>query len=522
MLQAHLKVEDVRSETVGLPSDDYTDYMARLHLIKALLGGTQAMREAGETYLPKEENESDDKYSGRKERTTLLNAFKRTGGTLTGQVFCDPIQYNEDDVPEEMKPWLKNIDNNGKDINRFFMKGFKTGINEGVSHFYIDFPMLVTSEDGKQYKTTNEETGEEKWETYNEAVRKKNGWRPYLINYEAEQIIGWKTDNVGGQKSLSQIRIQEHIVKPDPDDKYLTYEVEQVRVLEKGRWELWERVYTGDKDGVDNSSDKSKLEWVLLDEGPTLIKDRIPFYSFIPDEELTELTAISPLEDLAYLNLTHWQSTSEQRNILRYSRFAIWFGRKLTKGKKKSDIIFGPSRLILGDDPDSDLKAVEIQGHAIKAGKEDLDDIERRMSMFGFMLMVPKTGNQTATAKALDTAESDSSLKSFALSYKKLINEVMGALALAGGITEEIALFSINTEFKNFLVSVEATVIKDCVSDGWLPAEVAFEEFQRRGILKDEWDWVELQKMKEEETRTSTDYSDISGDILGGNVPVKE
>ena len=116
------------------------------------------------------------------------------------------------------------------------------------------------------------------------------------------------------------------------------------------------------------------------------------------------MTARPPLLDMAWLNLAHWQSASDQRHILHIARVPLLFGRNLQVPETGLDI--GPNRLILSDDPSADLRFVEHSGAAIEAGRQDLRDLEEeRMAILGLDLIARRPGHMTATAKAIDAAQ---------------------------------------------------------------------------------------------------------------------
>src|SRR3546814_6971269 len=84
--------------------------------------------------------------------------------------------------------------------------------------------------------------------------------------------------------------------------------VEQIRVLEPGRWSLWRR--------ADAVRDRP---WRRHAGGETSFGP--PGFGTLPlvtvyAERTGYLTARPPLLDLAWLNLAHWQSSSDQRHIL--------------------------------------------------------------------------------------------------------------------------------------------------------------------------------------------------------------
>lgn len=72
-------------------------------LVDALLGGTKAMRAAGEKYLPKWTLEDPGDYAARLKIATLFPAFEQTVKEMTGRAFADQVQLG-DDVPA----WIRD------------------------------------------------------------------------------------------------------------------------------------------------------------------------------------------------------------------------------------------------------------------------------------------------------------------------------------------------------------------------------------------------------------------------------
>src|SRR5690606_8734809 len=127
------------------------------------------------------------------------------------------------------------------------------------------------------------------------------GLRPYAVLIKPEQVLGWR--NEGG--ILAQFRYMEAV--EETDGEFGVNTVQQVRVLEPGSW----REYRADKNGT----------WSLHDEGTTSLS-RIPLVTFYTGRT-GFMTAWPPLIELAYLNVKHWQSQSDQDNILHTIRVPI-------------------------------------------------------------------------------------------------------------------------------------------------------------------------------------------------------
>jgi len=475
--------------SVNVPTEDYLTYMAHLSPVLSLLSGTRGMREAGEMLLPRSEGESEKGYAARLKRSFLKNYFRRTLQKMTGEVLSKKIVVNPQSSSKEIDLIVADVDQLGNDITRFSGPVLLSGIADGFTAVQVDYPDVKKVEkDGILYY--NDEDGPDPgWKQFTAEVEQAKGWRPYFIHIKSKNIIGGRAELVDGKIVIKQLRIKEY--SDEPAGSYGTKRAEHIRVLEPGKWELYEEI----KDA------KGQKTWEVIKSGTTAL-NYIPVHFYKTGEALSLLTNKPPLEDLADMNICHWQSSSDQRNILHYSRFAMWFGKMLPidgTGKVK----FGGNRLLLGKDPESDLKVVEHTGKAIEAGRNDLKDLEEGMAMYGLTFMMPKTGNITATSHAIDSSENDSSLKLWALQYQDFLKSCFEtALDFMGAESEVIV--EVNTDFKSFLEDVSVQALLKGFEKGLFPRELVFDEYKRRGIIHSETDFVDVLAMIEDDLRSST------------------
>lgn len=489
----HISKKKYDADAVEMPVPEYNKFMGVLELAHALMGGTDAMRAMGPEYLPKEEAEEGDAYKARLKRSFLLNAFRRTIQKLAGEVFSQAIAVPEK-MPPDMLEWLENIDLSNNDITGFGKELFEDGVIDGIVHVLVDLPEIETTvgKDGKiYYEDIPEGGGPSTLRMLTMEAMKQNGWRPYWVEITAENLIGWRTEKINGKKVPCQIRISE--VSEEAEGTYGVKEVHRIRVINKDNWEVWILTHT----------EKKEDEWVLEKQGQHN-RGYIPLVSWIIGEQVSEMTTEPPLSDLANLNLAHWQSASDQRNVLHYARMITYFAKMLgldDKGKGMSQkAIFGANVLIHANNEAADLKVVEPTGRAIESGRNDLKDLEVQMRAYGLgMIMGTKSGTETATAKAIDTAESDSTLKSWAVSFEGFLNRCIAMSAKLVGIEDELEPVKVNTDFKSFLRSMEVRELREAFTDGLLPRELVIEELQRRGVIKDDIDFVDIMKMLDAE-----------------------
>ena len=88
----HLMAEVTR--TNNDPSVKNAAYIAKQAdwtMVEALMGGTRAMRAAGQIFLPQEANESGEAYKNRLKRSFLFNAFEKTVRTYASKPFKNSL-----------------------------------------------------------------------------------------------------------------------------------------------------------------------------------------------------------------------------------------------------------------------------------------------------------------------------------------------------------------------------------------------------------------------------------------------
>ena len=200
------------------------------------------------------------------------------------------------------------------------------------------------------------------------------------------------------------------------------------------------------------------------------------------------MTGTPPLKDLAETNLAHWQSQSDQRNILHIARVPILFGAGF---EVRDDVEIGPSRMITASDASAKLEYVEHTGAAINAGRDELKDLEFQMQTLGLELLIPKPGGQTATGAAIDQARINAPLAMMANALKDALEQAFGFMALYAGLDrdQDGGSLTINTDFGVSLRDAQdARVLLDAYREEVISAETFIREMKRRGIIADDMD----------------------------------
>ena len=276
----------------------------------------------------------------------------------------------------------------------------------------------------------------------------------------------------------------------DPEGAYIYKVVKRIRVINTDTFELWK------------FNEESKEYEKELDGAHTF--DGIPLVT-INLEPDGFMVASSPLLQLAWLNLAHWQSMSDQRNILRFSRVPILHGRGFTK-EEAEGIEIGPNAIINSDSPEASLVFVEHTGAAIKTGEEDLKRLEERMEVLGSQPTSGKSTIVTATEKGIDEGRNMSTIQQWVRTLENGFEEAYGMAAKWVGV-ELPADFSVDV-FSDFQVAIHTTedatlLLKSCQASK-ISVETYLNELRRRGILSDMVD------VKEEAERIRNLAPDLS------------
>jgi hypothetical protein len=292
----------------------------------------------------------------------------------------------------------ENVDLGGRTLTVFARDVMQAALTDGLTHILVDHPRIG-------------ETG-------------KDTARPYLVHIRAPDLIGWRGQESGIGSSLTRIRIREtvHRASGTWDD---TTE-RQIRVLYPDSFEIWRR------------GDDRLGPWQRQDAGDSSL-GCIPLVTIYANRS-GFMTAHPPLMDLAWLNLAHWQSASDQRHILHVARVPILFGRNLTL--PEDGLALGPNRIVTGEGESADLRFVEHSGAAIAAGRQDLIDLEDRMAVMGLDLMTRRggTGSTTATARAIDAAENSTSLLGLIHAVEEGLTTAFGYMADWLGVPRDDAV----------------------------------------------------------------------------------
>lgn len=402
------KEQERKAADPSTTSPAYEVMAPRWALIDALLGGTETMREAGETYLPRHQEEEDIGYNDRLKSAVLYNMTEHTLESLTGRPFRSDPDVSAD-TPAQVKALLDDVDLQGNALGPFCRDWFRTGLGKGFCGVLVDYPRK-----DETIKTKDDEV--------------KAGLRPYWVMVTPDNILAADEETVAGVKRLVHVRIMESVTERIG---FTTETKRRIRVLEPGMVQFYEE----EKDR------RGKITW-KAGEKFAVDMDEIPMVIWYSTKQQAPLLCKPRLLDLAELNKCHWQSTADQRHILTVCRFPILVatgaaGPTSATGQEADDgITIGPNKVVYIPDAQGSLRYVEHTGAAIADGRQDLQDLERQMATYGGQFLTERSGDQTATAAAIDSAESTSELAAMAKTFEDAVAKAFYFAAKWAGVAD--------------------------------------------------------------------------------------
>jgi len=359
--------------TVESPNTAYINMEPHWLLIEALQGGTYSVRKGHRKYLPQEPRELDSSYDARLLRSVCPPFLVRLERLLAGMLTRKPVRL--EDVSDVVTEQLFDVDLQGNDLNVWTYETARKCIRYGHVGVLVDAPKA--GEDG----------------------------RPYYVTFTPRDILGWRSEIAEGKQKLTQLRLMEKITVPD--GLYGEKQVEQVRVLTPGAFEIHQK---------DNKGD-----FVLVDEGRTSLSD-IPF-AVAYSNRVGVLESRPPLADIAELNLKAYQVQSDLDNQLHIS--AVPMLAIYGFPQSAEEISAGPGEAMALPET-ARAEYIEPSGNSYSAQFQRLEQIAQQINELGLAAVLgQKLSAETAEAKRIDRSQGDSTMMVIAQQMQDLIDNCL-------------------------------------------------------------------------------------------------
>ena len=447
-------------------SDNYCRMAPYWQQIYDTLQNTQYMRSKGETYLPKEPRETDAAYKVRLQRSSFSPFFKDGVNTLVSKPFGQEIKVENGDFDPRIDSIEHNTDLLGSNLTEFFKDVMTCGIRYGMAHILVDMPSVPL---GQSLAEEN-------------AI----GARPNFKMVNPYDLIWYDTINkVDGSTVLSEVHIKEVMNVNGTEELF-------VRKYLLDSWELWMR---------DNKSG----EWVMVDAGVQTLGE-IPLLTYYTGKT-SFLSSEAPLYSATEYNIVHWQSYSDQRNILTHTRVALLF--YAGAAEEETDITVSVNNLITSSNENASLQYVEHSGAGTKAGWEDLAIIKQNIAEVFGSPETTRTGSVTATESVIKESRASSDLLAWTQALSATIHKCYKVAAKWLNI-ELPDDFKVSV-FDNWVVSgstEDLAKLNDLYDRGIISKETLLAETNRRGLFANGFSVEDEMNRVEEEAGDGTLFID--------------
>ena len=404
-------------------------------LIEDLLGGTYQMRKRHRRYLPQEPRELDESYDNRLARSVCPPFYLRLERMLAGMLTRKPVRLNE--TSDQIREHLFDVDLQGNDLNVWTYETTRKMVRYGHVGVLVDAP------------------------------RSNQSGRPYWVTYTPRDILGFRTEMIEGVVKFTQLRLQEKVSVPD--GLYGEKIVDQIRFLERGKFEIYQK-------GKNN-------KFVKVDEGTTSLSE-IPF-SVAYSNRLNLLESRPPMADIAELNLKAYQIQSDLDNQLHISAVPMlaFYGFP----QNSEEVSAGPGEAIAFP-ADGRAEYIEPDGKSYEAQFKRLDRLEGQINELGLAAVLgQKLSAETAEAKKIDRSQGDSTMMVVAQQMQDMIDNCLQYHASYLG--SEAGSCFVNRDFlSQRLEPQEIQAYLTLYTSGSITQKTLLEQLTEGEVLGDEFD----------------------------------
>jgi hypothetical protein len=336
----------------------YDKFRPQWDRIQNVMDGEDSVRAGGETYLPKVNTAQETAdYNAYNARACFFNGTKRTAEAMAGFIFRKPPTIKT----SQGKEFTENVDMRGSTLAGYCRKVATAASSKGRSGTLID---------------------------WNAADN-----RPYLSFFAAEDIINWRVSNMGGRLALTLLVLHEWVTAAGVDEfdpvakeQWTVFRLKPEGVtVEKWQAETPKKEVPGTtRPNPDPGAVIVSPETALEKNGRPL--EAIPFV-FHNSDEPGACVSVPPLNDIASVNIHHWQASAEIANARHAcatpTPYAVGFGNNETK------LYLGTTHAWTTDTPGASAGFVEPQGNGLASLKEACEEHLAMMAALGARLIEP-------------------------------------------------------------------------------------------------------------------------------------
>lgn len=455
---------------------EYTKRERQWHLMRDVIEGDDAIKQAGEIYLPRATSARTNwlsyeikQYEAFKSRAIFTNFTAQIKDCLHGMIESRPAKI---DVPLNMKGdrFINNVDYQGNTADQFFSDTLEDVLVTGFGGILVDLPAVNPNMSVKQ------------------AEDKKI--HPYLAYYKAESIINWKFSNINGIKKLSLVVLKEMVEKGDDQFSHVTTEQYRVLSLVNGVYTI--QIYTTAKnDNGEEVMSAGQMKPFLVN-GQTI--DFIPFIMLPFTEPVKPI-----LYDVAKLNIHHYQVTADYQNGAHLtSRPTGYFtGHEPEKDPKTGEVLpvyVGTDEFWQIPEPDAKVGVCSFSGEGIEHLEHALNRDEAQIiTLASHIIASEKKTAENKDAMKIRKSGEDAKLATYAkyMSYRftqalQIVSDWLknGDVEVSVQLNNDFSVMSFDANAVNAIANIftQGKLPLRCLyyllqSSGYLESDMSYEDF---------------------------------------------
>jgi len=415
-----IRTNIVSSTSVGGVDSPFTrtravlDMMKGWEIMKAVTEGTEYLRENSEAFLPLEPREDYSAYMARVNRAVFSPFTQRLIRAATGLVLRKPITLTGDPYWTEM--FKADVDGCGSDLDEYARRILMCSLTYGQSHILVDYPApsgaLSLAEERQQNR------------------------RPYWIEVDPTNLLGWRLDRESNYGNLIQARIAEKAVLPDGAFGEKVYD--QVRVIEPGSYRVFRKkdqidaMYDVDDNSYAGEFDTGTTgEDYKLAESGSFSLGEIPLVT-VYSGKVENLVSKPPLLDIAYLNLAHFQRQADLIHSLHVASQPMLVMEGYDDQTKDLAISVNYA---MATQPGNKIYYVEPASSAFEAQSSEIKELQMQMATLGIStLSQQKFVAESADARRLDRVDTNSMLAMVSMELEQKLQKAFNFSAQYVGI----------------------------------------------------------------------------------------
>lgn len=448
----------MKKEELLTRSPDIESMVPYWEKVSDILDGVEAIKQAGEKYLPKFPRETNEDYSFRSSIVKFTNVYRDVLEGLATKPFQNEVTLVEKDLPVQFKDFIEDVDGAGNNLTSFSMLTFFNGINYAVDWILVDYPTVENPDSVtvKQAKDMN--------------------LKPFWVHILAKNVLDVKTRYAGSKEIITYFKYMEPGFK-DSDLKVREFFEQDGKI----HWILYRLI-----------KDEKGNEVFVIDKEGDLSIDFIPVVPFTTGRRDGRSFKFYPvMSDVADLQLTLYRNESALEYIKVLACYPILATDGTNPPKDKSGnpvkLQVGPNCVLYGvqkgNGDGGSWSFVEPQANSLEFLQKNIDKTKNDLRELGRQPLTALSTQLTTVTTSIAAGKAKSAVTSWVFSLKDALENALKITAIWMGVDYEPEVV-VYTGFDNVLDDgSDLEELGNARQRGDISLETYWDELKRRKIL---------------------------------------